>query len=161
MPDEQFNAEFSLHFLSSSFGPLQIRKFVEKLGSLFSSNSNQIKIKSYSMDNNVVHFSWFNKSNPGEKEITQLRKVLFSNEGPVDKKVVELFSPDFNITGGNIVPIGRLIGEDTVFHFQTPSSDMGATATGTADREGDVDDEVSVYSNYRYVIRYTSYKLAS
>ncbi|CAG7632310.1 unnamed protein product [Allacma fusca] len=151
--EEQFNAEFSLHFSTNSFNPVQIRKFVEKLSSLFDSSPKQIKIKSYTVDGNIVHFTWYNKSNPGEKEITQLRKVLFSNEGPVDKKVVELFNPDFTITGGNVVPIGKLIGEDTIFHFQNNNNAPGiGTDGGNGLSEGDIDEAINIdsssYSNY-------------
>jgi len=49
-------------------------------------------------------------SNPSsEQELTLIRKILFSDEGPVNKNVKMIFSPEFNLSSGEVVPIGGVL----------------------------------------------------
>lgn len=110
VPSSSYNNEFSLHFQSIPFTPKAQRKFIEKLSQVLSP---EIQVHSYSESNNHVLFKWFNTSNPvNEHEVTEIRKVLLSDDGPVNKRLYEAFTPEFNITVASVVPLRGMMSEN-------------------------------------------------
>jgi len=49
-------------------------------------------------------------------EITQLRKLLLSDEGPPAKRLMEIMSPDFNISVGSVIPKGPMLINQSPTH---------------------------------------------
>ncbi|CAL8108569.1 unnamed protein product [Orchesella dallaii] len=106
----RFVTEFNLHFQSIPFTPNAIRKFIEKLSTILSPD---IQVNDYAYSNNHVLFKWFNTSNPStENEIAEIRKTLLSDDGPVNKRFYEHFSPDFNISVASVIPLRSLLSEN-------------------------------------------------
>lgn len=124
----RYNTEFNVHFQSIPFTPKAIRKFIEKLSQILSP---QIQVHSYSESNNHVLFKWFNTSNPSsEHEVTEIRKVLLSDDGPVNKRFYEHFSPEFNVSVASVVPLRGLLSENS------PVDSEGGTGGGEKESGG-------------------------
>lgn len=122
VPTSDYNTEFSLHFESIPFTPKAIRKFMEKLSQALSPH---IQVHSFAESNNHVLFKWFNTSNPStEHEVTEIRKVMLSDDGPVNKRLFEHFTPEFNVSVASVIPLRGLLSENN------PAVDGGATGYG-------------------------------
>lgn len=96
-----------------------------------------------------IIFKWLNSSNPtSEYELNEIRKILWSEEGGVNRGVKNYFAPEFNLSdSGGVVPIGGVLlggatpveggGKDKQeFDFGT-----GGVSGGTGGVEGTGGDE--------------------
>ena len=123
-----YSAEFFLRFQSpAGFNAPEIRKFIQTLAKSFNDSLSNIVVKSYQQSPPTVHVVWFNKTNPStEFELTALRRVMFSDDGPktaFKSSFSELFkSEGFNLSDGQVIPRGRMIGQGTF----TNEGDLGA-----------------------------------
>jgi len=93
-----------------------------------------IVIKSYQQSPPKVQVVWFNKTNPStEAELTAIRRMMFTDDGPPKNSFKELFKPNFNLSNGQVIPKGRLIGQGTFVN----EGDLGAVEPDVV-TEGDV-----------------------
>ncbi|XP_065206685.1 dystroglycan 1-like [Planococcus citri] len=133
-----FNVEFRMKLKKSydEFAKSQLlkRTFVEKLAKLFDDkNTSSVVISGYSPDSlssNSLIITWHNKSLPfnacDEPEITNLRKVLLTDEMKLENNVNEVLKPDFEAVSIDISPTGICEGSLTEHHIEPPEVNTGS-----------------------------------